>query len=344
MNTPAELTRQHLIDPELCIRCNTCEETCTKGAIVHNALNYVVQAGLCNACRECVANCPTSAVDNWHYVAIDKLYAIQEQFAWTSLPPQEAIPAGIGWPRDEQRLLAPESAAKAEVNLYTTHKPATARLRVNRRLTPAASASDIRNLVIDFGETRYPVLEGQSIGILPPGRDADGAPHRMRVYSVASARDGELRGTNSLALTVKRVTEDHEGQPTVGLCSNYLCDLEEGAEVEVVGPFGASFLMPDDPTTSIVMMCAGTGVAPMRGMIERRRRIAAVGAMLLFYGGRTPAELPYHEELQQLPPGLVDVNLAFSRLPGEPKTYIQDLIRRRAADIAALLVNDRCYF
>ena len=36
--------RQHLIDPEICIRCNTCEATCPVGAITHDARNYVVDA------------------------------------------------------------------------------------------------------------------------------------------------------------------------------------------------------------------------------------------------------------------------------------------------------------
>ena len=85
----------------------------------------------------------------------------------------------------------------------------------------------------------FPVLEGQSIGVIPPGTDADGKPYQARLYSVSSARDGERPNTNNLALTVKRETD--------GVCSNYLCDLERGAEVEITGPFGGTFLMPDDP-------------------------------------------------------------------------------------------------
>ena len=44
MNAPAEITviKQHLIDPEICIRCNTCESVCPVQAITHDARNYVV--------------------------------------------------------------------------------------------------------------------------------------------------------------------------------------------------------------------------------------------------------------------------------------------------------------
>ena len=59
----------------------------------------------------------------------------------------------------------------------------------------------------------FPVLEGQSIGIVPPGVDAHGRPHVARQYSIASPRNGERPGYNNVSLTVKRVTEDHQGRP-----------------------------------------------------------------------------------------------------------------------------------
>ena len=48
------LIKQHLIDPEVCIRCNTCEETCPVDAITHDDRNYVVNAEVCNACGACL--------------------------------------------------------------------------------------------------------------------------------------------------------------------------------------------------------------------------------------------------------------------------------------------------
>ena len=67
--------------------------------------------------------------------------------------------------------------------------------------------------MLDFGAIAFPVLEGQTIGIVPPGVDAQGRPHYVRLYSIASPRDGERPRYNNVALTVKRVTEDHDGQP-----------------------------------------------------------------------------------------------------------------------------------
>ena len=48
--------KQHLIDPEICIRCNTCEAICPVGAITHDSRNYVVKADVCNLCMDCRPN------------------------------------------------------------------------------------------------------------------------------------------------------------------------------------------------------------------------------------------------------------------------------------------------
>ncbi len=181
----------------------------------------------------------------------------------------------------------------------------------------------------------FPVLEGQSIGIVPPGSDAHGRPHVARQYSIASPRNGERPGYNNVSLTVKRVTEDHQGRPVRGVASNYLCDLKVGDTVQVIGPFGQSFLMPNHPKSHIVMICTGTGSAPMRAMTEWRRRLRKSGKfeggkLMLFFGARTREELPYFGPLQSLPKDFIDINLAFSRTPGQPKKYVQDLIHERA--------------
>ena len=149
---------------------------------------------------------------------------------------------------------------------------------------------------------------------------------------------------NTVAITVKRIVEDYDGKPAMGVCSNFLCDLAPGAKIHLAGPFGAIFLMPDDPAAILVMICTGTGIAPMRAMIERRRRVACEAGMTLFYGGRTSGEMPYLEDLQALSPSFLDLNIALSRQPGQSKVYAQDLIGAKATRIAALLQNDNTYF
>ncbi len=356
----AEYARQHLIDPEVCIRCNTCEATCPYDAITHDSRNYVVKFEVCNACGDCISPCPTGAIDHWRDVPKASAYTLDDQLSWDSLPaPTEidAVPAS-DVPSEVRQLTEiatagtggpaapPWSASHPYVNLYSLAKPAIAKVAGNHRLTGDKASADIHHIVLDFGSTSFPVLEGQTIGIVPPGLDANGKPHHVRLYSVASPRDGERPRYNNVALTVKRVTEDHDGKPVVGLASNFLCDLKVGDQVKVVGPYGTSFLMPNHPRSSILMICTGTGSAPMRAMTERRRRRIALkegGELTLFFGARASDELPYFGPLSKLPKEFIDVNFAFSRVPGQPKQYVQDVIRTRGETVARLLQDENCY-
>ena len=345
--------RQHLIDPETCIRCNSCELSCPKDAISHDTHNYVVDPDLCEFCMDCVTPCPTGAIDNWFHVN-----APVEQFLWDELPPRapetDEIPADALEPeasallldahaRAGGRMRPPATAAKPRINLFGRSNPAIARVTGNLRITAPGATADTRHIILDFGTTPFPVLEGQTIGIIPPGLDAEGRPHAIRLYSVASPRDGERQNTNNLALTVKRiVVSDADGEPFLGIASNYLCDLPIGASVSITGPYGASFLMPDDPEADILMICTGTGAAPFRGFIGRRIRTThhGSGRMHLFFGARSPRELPYFGPLQKVAPRLLHQELVYSRIPGHPREYVQDRLRKRAASIARLLKRD----
>lgn len=364
--------KQHLIDPEICIRCNTCEETCPIDAITHDSNNYVVDAAICNDCMACVPPCPTGAIDNWIQVVSSNTYSIEEQYTWDELPEPQEVPEGVAQDLSEPvdapvadarsttvandatdlenvpftaagATIPPWSAAHPYVNLYTHKNPVSATVVGNYRVTGSDTESDIHHIVLDFGDHPMPVLEGQSIAIFPPGTDAKGRAYHARQYSIASPRDGERPGYNNLSITVKRVTADHDGNAVNGVCSNYLCDLQKNDVVKVIGPFGNSFLMPDLPDANLIMICTGTGAAPMRAMTERCRRLAKDnkydGTLMLFFGARTERELPYFGPLMNLPKDFIDINLALSRDADKPKQYVQDLIRERADDVLDLL-ND----
>jgi benzoyl-CoA 2,3-epoxidase subunit A len=394
MSTESMLIKQHVIDPEICIRCNTCEAICPVGAITHDSRNYVVKADICNLCMDCISPCPTGSIDNWRMMPKAKAYSIEEQLGWDELPTElsDEQLAAMGGNAGEAAAQAdaavqsasvtsaasvaaaatgtsfnsaqygasipPWSAAHAYTNLYgpkAAEKSITATVTGNLRVTEVGKQEgqqdyDTHHIVLDFGSLPFPVLEGQSIGIIPPGTDDKGKPHHARQYSIASPRNGERPGHNNLSLTIKRVLEDHDGKPVRGVGSNYMCDLQVGDNVQVIGPFGASFLMPNHPKSNIVMICTGTGSAPMRAMTEWRRRLRASGKfeggkLMLFFGARTPAELPYFGPLNNLPKDFIDIEFAFSRESGKPKRYVQDAMRDRAADIVSLLKDtNTCFY
>lgn len=344
--------KQHLIDPEICIRCYTCEMTCPIEAITHDDNNVVVDADKCNFCMDCIPVCPTGSIDEWRVV--EKPYSLDEQFEWTELPEQgevsqaEVAGGGADGAAEDDPIAAllaeahkgaggkaraPASASKATINLYNLASPIEAVVQGNYRLTSEDSDSDVRHIILDFQGHPFPALEGQSLGIIAPGTDAEGKPHLPRLYSVSSPRDGERAGYHNVSLTVKR--EDR------GVCSNFVCDLQKGDKVQVTGPFGSTFLLPTDPDARLLMICTGTGSAPMRAFTMARQRTVGqkTGGMVMFFGARTPDSLPYFGPLSKVPSDLLQKHLVFSRMPGQDKEYVQDRMRIEE-DLVAEMLQD----
>ena len=347
--------KQHLIDPEICIRCYTCEMTCPIGAIQHDDINVVVDPDICNSCMDCIPVCPTGSIDEWRVV--ETAYSLEQQYAFEELPAQQDIVTAADTPavgleaHDEVvaallaeahqgaggKSRAPDSASKPTINLYTIGHPATATVQGNYRLTEAGSDNDVRHVILDLAKLPFPVLEGQSIGVIPPGTDAEGKPHLPRLYSVSSPRDGERPGFNNLSLTVKR--EEN------GVCSNHICDLEKGDSVQITGPFGATFLLPSDPQAHVLMICTGTGSAPFRGFTMRRQRETPTlqDSLTLVFGARSPRDLPYFGPLKKVPESFMRKEFAFSRVPNAPRQYVQDRLRDQSDHVAMILRDPKSH-
>ena len=215
------------------------------GAITHDDRNYVVDVDICKHCMACVPPCPTGSIDNWRMVPKATAYSLDAQFGWDELPAElpadvlaqaraeagvadeavavaPAAPAAASAATDDEVFnsarygasVPPWSAAHAYTNLYgpkSARKTISATVVGNVRVTEVGRDYDTHHVVLDFGSLPFPVLEGQSIGIVPPGIDAAGKPHHARQYSVASPRNGERPGYNNVSLTIKRVLEDHQG-------------------------------------------------------------------------------------------------------------------------------------
>lgn len=351
MNQPV---KQHLIDTEICIRCYTCEMTCPVGAIEHDDNNVVVNAESCNFCMDCIPVCPTGSIDEWRVV--ETPYSLEEQYDWDELPEQgeitqaEASESAPGGTEDPIAALlaeahkgaggkakAPATASKPTVNLYNLGHPVEAVVQGNYRLTEGSSDADVRHIILDFQGKPFPALEGQSLGVIAPGTDAEGKAHLPRLYSVSSPRDGERAGYHNVSLTVKR-----EGE---GVCSNYICDLQKGDKVQVTGPFGGTFLLPSDPEARLLMICTGTGSAPMRAFTMARQRMVGEkpGGMVMFFGARTPDSLPYFGPLSKLPPALLQQHLVFSRMPDAEKEYVQDRMVAEADVVEEMLQDPKTH-
>lgn len=201
--------------------------------------------------------------------------------------------------------------APAQMLLVPANAPVTARVVENRRCTASQKAAGVvRHVAFDISGTPLAnnFIAGQSFGVLPPGVDSKGLPHKLRLYSVASPRQGEDGNGTVIATTVKRlVDENWETQKLhLGVCSNYLCDLRVGDEVRLSGPNGKRFVLPLDVNAhDYVFFATGTGIAPFRGMLMELAHAGfgvnptqgASGRAILVLGAAYATDLSYHAEL-----------------------------------------------
>lgn len=185
---------------------------------------------------------------------------------------------------------------------YDISHPYAATLVSNERLTPQAT-DEVRHLVLQLPDMAFDFLEGQSIGVLTPGPHEFGNPHHLRLYSVASSHYGERGERDSISICVRRCfyIDEVSGERYPGRASNYLCDTAPGDTIQITGPYGSHFLMPPDNECNMIMVGAGTGIAPFRAFVRKmyEQRGNWKGKVRLFYGAKTGLELLYRNEFNK---------------------------------------------
>ena len=164
-------------------------------------------------------------------------------------------------------------------------------------------------------------------------------PLTPRMYSIASA---QAEVETEVHLTVGRVAYEHHGQAYTGGASGFLSDrVEEGGEIKVFVEPNKNFRLPENGDTPIIMIGAGTGVAPFRAFIQQRDNNGDAGLNWLVFGNQkfTDDFLYQSEWLQYRKNGLLNkVSTAWSR-QGKEKVYVQHKLRENAADVWQWLQN-----
>ena len=176
------------------------------------------------------------------------------------------------------------------------------------------------------------------------------SPLRPRYYSISSS---PLVSADACSITVGVVEGPARSGHEVfkGICSNYLA--AQAADATVYGFVRKPtipFRPPDNPHVPMIMVGPGTGVAPFRGFLQERaalkQRGVPVGESMLFVGCRDPLQdFLYEEELRAFEAaGVTRLFPAFSRKPGEPKTYVQQAIKRHGGAVWRLLQQEAVVF
>ena len=161
-------------------------------------------------------------------------------------------------------------------------------------------------------------------------------PLQPRLYSIASSLSA---APDEAHLTVSTVRYDLHGQPRVGVASGHFAARgEPDTALPVYVQSNPHFRLPDGDTP-IIMIGAGTGVAPYRAFLQEREAQGAAGRSWLVFGERNfNSDFLYQTEWQQfLKDGVLSrMNVAFSR-DSVAKTYVQHRLLGHARDVYAWL-------
>jgi cytochrome P450 / NADPH-cytochrome P450 reductase len=167
-------------------------------------------------------------------------------------------------------------------------------------------------------------------------------PMRPRYYSISSSP----AVASSAHLTVGVVhgpARSGEGYFN-GVASNHLASsMENSTQFTFVRKPTIPFRPPANPHTPMIMVGAGTGMAPFRGFLQERAALAEkgvpVGKSILFYGCRNAEhDMLYADELKAFEEsGVTDLQVAFSRESGQPRTFVQQVIEREGDHVWDLI-------
>ncbi|KAK1867708.1 hypothetical protein I4F81_010213 [Pyropia yezoensis] len=276
--------------------------------------------------------------------------SVASTFAAGSSPALLSAPVSAPAPAAVAGLTMAAKREGVPLNLFRPKTPYNATVLYNGTLVGKDAPGETMHIVMNH-DGNVPYLEGQSIGVMAPGVDAKGKPHKVRLYSIASTRHGDFGDGKTVSLSVKRlVYEDEEGKEVKGVCSNFLCDLQPGDKVAITGPVGTAMLMPEDPNATIIMLATGTGIAPFRtymrrAFTENNPDFKFNGKMWLFLGVPTSSTLLYRtefEDMMERHPDQLRCDWAISREQTDAngnKMYLQTRMKEYAQELYELVTG-----
>ena len=262
-------------------------------------------------------------------------------------------------PKTEAPKIVKKKHADVPVNIYRPKTPYEGTVIENYSLLKEGAIGRVNHITFDLKDSDpfLNYVEGQSIGIMPAGEDANGKPHKLRLYSIASTRHGDDFNGNTVSLCVRQLQYEKDGETINGVCSTYLCDIKPGDKVKITGPVGKEMLLPDEEDANVVMLATGTGIAPMRAYLRRmfeptekeKNKWNFKGKAWLFMGAPKSANLLYEEDLQRYiaeNPDNFKYTKAISREQQNTKggrMYIQDRVLESANELFNMIEDEKTH-
>jgi sulfite reductase (NADPH) flavoprotein alpha-component len=204
----------------------------------------------------------------------------------------------------------------------------------SNRLQPYLYGRDVADLLTEFPSEQ---LTAQALADVL-------RPLPSRAYSIASSL---LAHPEEVHLTVGAVRYEAFGRQKHGVCSSFLADrVAVGDTARVYVQQNEYFRLPQNGETDIIMIGAGTGIAPFRAFVEERTELGAAGRNWLLFGNPhfTTDFLYQAEWLQHLKKGTLSrLDVAFSRDQAK-KIYVQDRLLEASRDVFGWLENGAHFY
>ena len=260
--------------------------------------------------------------------------------------------------KESKSMTQAKAKKKVPVNIYRPKTPFIGKCIDIYDLVDEGGIGTCRHMTFDLSGGDLYYVEGQSIGIIPPGTDDKGNPHKLRLYSIASTRHGDNLDDKTVSLCVRKLEYKHPetGEHIEGVCSSFLCNLKPGDDVSITGPVGKEMLLPDDEDANIIMIATGTGIAPFRAYLWRMFKEGELnpeynfkGLAWLFFGIPKTPNILYQEQLEEMVEKYPDnfrMDYAISREQKNAeggKMYIQHKIAERADELWELMQDPKTH-
>jgi len=172
-----------------------------------------------------------------------------------------------------------------------------------------------------------------------------------RLYSISSSNVSSPRHVEITVGVVHATTDD--GVVIKGVCSNYIAGLSPGTDGAHVSIHQSSFRAPRNLESPVILVGAGTGLAPMMGFVQDRAIALKKEGNTdldglechLFFGCRSEEEAIYKQKLDEYERSdVLKLHLALSRSKVQPKMYVQDAVERCGEHLASLLIDENCHY
>ncbi|MFF6016098.1 assimilatory sulfite reductase (NADPH) flavoprotein subunit [Lysinibacillus fusiformis] len=208
-----------------------------------------------------------------------------------------------------------------KIKAYTEHHEFSSLLEEPNAWKEYAKGRDLLDVVEDFAPFTWSAQQFVDILRKIPSR----------LYSIASS---QLANHDEVHLTISKVSYETNGRQRLGVCSGSVAELQIGATLPIYVHKNPNFRLPEQKETPIIMIGAGTGIAPYRAFLEEREELGVEGKAWLIFGDQHfVTDFLYQTDWQRwLASGtLSQMHIAFSR-DTDKKVYVQHKLEENAAN------------